>query len=169
VLELINGATSSIDIEQQYIKLGGATTRALLEALASRRAEVKIRILASPAFRESWDQTVTSLEAFGLADLLRAMNLGYFTHLHNKGVLVDRRISVVTSTNWSENSITQAREAGVVVESAEIGEYYGRVIDLDWSVGLAPQDVPNRLAALSDTLDAVQPQQREFIHPADLR
>lgn len=169
VLALIRGATRSIDIEQQYIKLGGPKTRALLEALASRQGEVQVRIIASATFPEAWKQTFDSLEAFGLAGRLRAMNPGYFTHLHNKGVLVDRRISVVSSTNWSENSITQAREAGLVVTSDEVGAYFTGVMDFDWRVAIDPADVPARLADLGDALAALAPDERERIHPADLR
>ena len=67
-------------------------------------------MIVSPAFRkmgakDNWELSADSLDAYNLKDCLRAMNLKYFTHLHNKGVLIDRRIAVVSSTNWSENSI----------------------------------------------------------------
>lgn len=169
VRALVENARTSIDLEQQYIVAGGPKTEALLHALAARKGSVEIRILVSPAFEESWDKSVETLEAAGLDDCLRAIDLESFTHLHNKGVLVDRRIAVVTSTNWSENSITLAREAGVVIESPEIGDYYGRVVDVDWHGGIDPKDVPDRLAAVADAVAAVPSEATEEIHPADLR
>ena len=168
VRDLIRNATSSIDIEQQYIQVGGSKTKALLQELAARKDEVTIRILVSPAYKESWDKTVETLTAAGLEDRLRAINLNTFTHLHNKGVLVDSKFSVVTSTNMSENSITQAREAGVLIESEKIGKYFKRVVDVDWSGGLDQADVPSQLAELEDTLTTVE-EPTVAIHPADLR
>lgn len=110
---LIEEATISVDIEQQYIISGGPKTEALLALLQRRRSELTIRIIVSPMFRkvggvDSWERSVASLTAFGLEDCLRGMNLQFYTHLHNKGVIVDRSKVIVSSTNWSENSITRA-------------------------------------------------------------
>jgi len=103
-----------------------------------------------------------------LDDRLRAINLDSFTHLHNKGVLVDGRFTVVTSTNMSENSITQAREAGVLIDSPAIGQYFERVVDVDWKSGLDPADVRARLAEVEATLARVD-EPTQTIHPADAR
>lgn len=168
VRDLIRNANTSIDIQQQYIKAGGSKTRGLLEALSDRKGQVEIRILISPAFKEGWEKSVETLEAADLLDCLRAINLDSFTHLHNKGVLVDGKYTVVTSTNMSENSITQAREAGVLIESEEIGGYYKRVADSDWKSGIDPADVPVRLAAIEDAFNKVEEPTLEM-HPADLR
>lgn len=168
VLNLIRNAQTSIYLEQQYIVAGGSKTRNLLEALKERKDEVKIRIIISPAYAESWDQSLETLEAAELLDRTRAINLDSFTHLHNKGVLVDGRFTLVTSTNMSENSITKARETGILIESNEIGAYYKKVMDLDWKSGLDPADVPQQLAAIEDALSRVDEPMLE-IHPADER
>lgn len=168
VRKLIRAAQESVYIEQQYIVAGGAKTQGLLEELAARKGQVKIRIIVSPAYLESWNKTKETLEAADLLDCLRAINLDSFTHLHNKGVLVDGRYSVVTSTNMSENSITQAREAGVLIDSDEIGGYYRKVFDVDWETGIDPADVASHLAAVEDALSKVEEPTVE-VHPADLR
>lgn len=168
IRDLIRNAQISIDLEQQYIVAGGPKTQGLLEDLVSRKGEVAIRILVSPAFEESWNKTIKTLKAAGLLDCLRAINLDSFTHLHNKGVLVDGRFTVITSTNISENSITQAREAGVLIESEKIGAYYTRVLDVDWVSGIDPADVPQHLASVEDVLVRVDEPTIE-VHPADLR
>lgn len=168
VRKLIREAQESVYIEQQYIVAGGPKTQGLLEELSGRKGQVEIRIIVSPAYPESWDKTKETLEAADLLDCLRAINLDSFTHLHNKGVLVDGRYSVVTSTNMSENSITQAREAGVLIDSDEIGGYYRKVFDVDWETGIDPADVVSHLAAVEDALSKVEEPTVE-IHPADLR
>lgn len=173
VLGLVRAAQVSIDVEQQYIKAGGPKTRALLAALGQKHAEgVTVRIIVSPAFRkvgevDSWEASVASLKKYGLDGRLRALNLEYFTHLHNKGVIVDRRQVVVSSTNWSENSIVQAREAGVLVESAPVAEYFARAVDLDWSLSWDAADVPANLVRMVQEALFV-PDGFEAVHPADL-
>lgn len=168
VRDLIRNAQTSIDIEQQYIKVGGPRTQSLLQELSARKGEVAIRIIVSPAYAEGWEKTVESLEAADLLDCLRAINLDSFTHLHNKGVLVDGKFTVVTSTNMSENSITQAREAGVLIQSEKIGSYYKEAIDVDWETALDPADVVTHLAQIREALVTVEEPVLD-VHPADLR
>lgn len=173
VYKAIEAATSSVDVEQQYIKEGGPKTKALLALLKTKKSEgLTIRLIVSPAFRkigatDSWEASVASLEKHGLDDCLRAMNLEYYTHLHNKGVIVDRRRVVVSSTNWSENSITQAREAGVLIDSPDVAEYFAKVMDFDWSIAWHAADVPANLVQLFAEAQ-FRPGGFEEIHPADL-
>ena len=173
VRRLLMEARRSIDVEQQYILEGGAKTKGLLKALRQRKADgIQIRVIVSPAFRktgkkDNWEKTMDSLEKYDLLDCLKAMSLDFFGHLHNKGVLIDRQKVLVSSTNWSENSITRAREAGVLIESPDVAEYYARVFDLDWSVAWPTAEVPANLTQLfMNALDV--PDGFEEIHPADL-
>jgi phosphatidylserine/phosphatidylglycerophosphate/cardiolipin synthase-like enzyme len=170
MVPLVARAKQSVDIQQQYIQLGGPATESLLETLRDLPHTVQIRIMVSPAFRragetDSWELTVETLTHFGLASSLRAMNLGSYTHCHNKGLIVDRRWTVVSSTNWSENSIVRAREAGVLIDSPQVAAYFGAVFDWDWSIGIDAADLPAQLAALEPV--AMGPDVIE-IHPADL-
>jgi phosphatidylserine/phosphatidylglycerophosphate/cardiolipin synthase-like enzyme len=143
--DLLQSATSSIDLQQQYITAGDKVDD-LLETVAKRRdAGCTIRIIVSPAFPKAWNATVDTLDAVGLKDCLKALNLRYFTHCHNKGVIVDRKKVVVSSTNWSANSITKAREAGLIVGSPDVTKYYAGVFDEDWAEGIAADDVKKRL------------------------
>jgi phosphatidylserine/phosphatidylglycerophosphate/cardiolipin synthase-like enzyme len=172
VLALIQGAEHSIDVQQQYIVDGGGSTARLLDALAAKSDDVEIRVIVSPAFRktggtDNWEKSVAALAARGLDSKLRAMNLRFYTHCHNKGVIVDRSSVVVSSTNWSDNSIERAREAGVVVESAEIAGYFASIFDFDWSIGWDAADVPANLAELFEEA-MFRPAAFDEIHPADL-
>ncbi|MFN8441233.1 MAG: phospholipase D-like domain-containing protein [Caldilineaceae bacterium] len=172
--KLILAARHSIEIEQQYIINAAANSKleALLAALAKRKNEVQIRILVSPAYRkvggmDNWELSMAALEAHQLKDCLRALNLDYFTHLHNKGLIFDRKQVIVSSTNWSENSISRAREAGVLIQSAEIGEYFASVFDYDWSIAWDPSILPANLPLPQQDARVVTAEFEE-VHPADL-
>src|SRR5262249_17245749 len=115
ISNLLEKAETSIILQQQYI-LAGDKVDDLLQIVADRREkDVDVRIMASATFPKNWNLTVETLDAVGLKDRLKALNLKHFTHLHNKGVIVDRKHVAVSSTNWSANSITKAREAGVLL------------------------------------------------------
>jgi phosphatidylserine/phosphatidylglycerophosphate/cardiolipin synthase-like enzyme len=138
-------AEESIILQQQYV-LAGDKVDDLLQIVAERREKgVDVRIMASATFPKNWNLTVETLDAVGLKDCLKALNLKFFTHLHNKGVIVDRTQVAVSSTNWSANSITKAREAGVLLTSKHLAGYYAGVFDEDWNEGIAADDVRKKL------------------------
>jgi phosphatidylserine/phosphatidylglycerophosphate/cardiolipin synthase-like enzyme len=168
--QLIEEATSSIDIQQQYIKFRGGDTPQLGELLAAlerRKGELTIRIILSARFPESWEDSLASLAQFNLIDTVRAMNPDFFAHLHNKGLIFDRHKVIVTSTNWSQNSIALAREAGVLIESPKIAGYYASVFDFDWEIARSPSDVPPDIENLM-ALAAADTVQYVPVHPADI-
>jgi phosphatidylserine/phosphatidylglycerophosphate/cardiolipin synthase-like enzyme len=65
------------------------------------------------------------------------------TYVHNKGMIADRERVLISSINGTENSITNNRETGVVLESTDAGKYFSDVFDLDWE-----------LSATSEPLDS---------------
>ena len=143
VKALLKSAEKSIYLQQQYV-LAGNGVKDLIQIMSKKKTDhpgFDIRVISSAAFPENWAKTKATLDAAGLLDTLKAINPKSFTHCHNKGVIVDNRAVLVSSTNWSMNSITRAREAGVLVRSAKITEYYKDVFLLDWKEGLDPDDV----------------------------
>ena len=143
-------ATKSIRMQQQYIKAAGPKIKELVRCIADARERgVEVRIMVSQTFLPAWKASVLSLEAFQLEDCLKAQNPRLITHLHNKGIVVDEEVVIVTSTNWSENSVTLAREGGVLVRSKDVAAYFARVFDFDWSEGEIVGSVPQRLVELA--------------------
>jgi phosphatidylserine/phosphatidylglycerophosphate/cardiolipin synthase-like enzyme len=66
--------------------------------------------------------------------------------LHAKGMVVDRKVVLVSSVNWNEHSPTKNREVGVIIYG-EPAEYYARVFERDW-YGKAGGDRPGWLAVV---------------------
>src|SRR5215467_14851504 len=53
--------------------------------------------------------------------------------VHNKGFVIDSRTVVVSSQNFSPAGIYENRDAGVILESPEIAQYFGPIFDADWA------------------------------------
>lgn len=153
VSRLIDGAQRRILIQQQYILLSGPAVRDLLARVAARaNAGVEVRVIVSPQFRkvgktDNWELSQKALAAYGLEDRLRAMNIEIFSHLHNKGLVVDDKV-VISSTNWSDNSLSRGREAGLIVEDAALADYFATIFEADWSVAWPSKDVKPNVAEL---------------------
>lgn len=62
---------------------------------------------------------------------LNAMGVYY---VHNKGVLVDGNKTLVSSINWTENAITNNREAALILSSTGVYEYYENLFNQDWNL-----------------------------------
>jgi phosphatidylserine/phosphatidylglycerophosphate/cardiolipin synthase-like enzyme len=140
VSALLRGARDSICVQQQYITIEkpDAHVVKLLAILREKAETVDVKVVVSPKYPENTLKTKKALESFGLGDRLRFLDLQHFEHCHNKGVLVDGRAVVVSSTNWSDNSIGAAREAGLLIEDGEVAGYFQKVFDADWAAGLSP-------------------------------
>lgn len=175
VSNLIKNATLSIDVQQQSLKSalredgsvdGTKRVNQLLQMLQDKKAEgVKIRLMVSPKF--SWQDSLAAVRNFGLEEDLRAISLDTFTHLHNKGLVIDGNKAVVTSTNWTDNSMSRAREAGFLIEDDTVAAYYQKVFDLDWDqLSFAPDELPHHLVAvLQDALN--EPGEVAAMHPGE--
>lgn len=162
VRALIEGAQSRIWLQQQYLKATteGAVYELMNALMRARERKVEIRIIGSMAFDSGWNDTVRTVRAFHLEDTLRSLNLNHFVHCHNKGILVDHSSTVVSSTNWSDNSVTAAREIGAVVQSPTLNAYFSKVFTQDWENAWPLSETPGELAALEA---ASQDQNADFV------
>jgi phosphatidylserine/phosphatidylglycerophosphate/cardiolipin synthase-like enzyme len=52
--------------------------------------------------------------------------------VHNKGFIIDGGTVVVSSQNFSPAGIYENRDAGLILESEQIAEYFGPIFDADW-------------------------------------
>lgn len=157
LLALIVSANSSVMVEQYYayqhwgsVKYDtvGSAPNPLLEALIDRaRHGVTVRILLdSTYFNMDEDKSVSNLhtieyintiaEKEGIPIEAKAIDLDArgLAKAHNKGMVIDGRIALVSSINWNENSVRNNREVGVVI-SGEAAGYYARAFEQDWSEG----------------------------------
>lgn len=156
----IASATSSIIIEQQYIRnitfAGNGSIRRLVDSIVSARQahpNLRVRIIVAPPYSSTNtdDRNVLRAELNALASVgllegqnVRLLNKNQLTHCHNKLVIVDNERVLISSQNWSEPAVTTNREAGVVIDHPRIAGYFARIFDEDWNnafqaLGDAPQ------------------------------
>ncbi len=139
MLWVINSAQATLDIEIPYVSNSSVVVDELLDAIvAAKHRGVTVRIIME-ANRN--DNEAVAL-AFAKENIpIIWMDLRFFSAIHNKAFIADGRMILICSINWSEESISENREAGVVIEHEGIAGWYQAVFDYDW--GLADYDTPD--------------------------
>ncbi|RLJ03424.1 MAG: hypothetical protein DRP11_00675 [Candidatus Aenigmatarchaeota archaeon] len=137
LLEVIN-SSNQILVEQFYIRRNfGDELNPLLKSLvnaASRGATVKV-LLDSSWYNVREDDPNSNLKSVeylkrndAKAKLLDRENI---EKLHAKGFVADD-VTIISTINWSENSITRNREYALIIESDEVSGYFKKVFEHDW-------------------------------------
>lgn len=140
-------ASHDICIEQFQTDLLWATRWSDSESLSPLLAKVVEMLRAGGSCRMLLDSTWFNLDRNGeVADALTAVASvestdGAFemmhesspiTVAHNKGMLADGEVAVVSSNNWVYASFAKNRELAAIVHSAEVTDYLLRAFKLDW-------------------------------------
>jgi phosphatidylserine/phosphatidylglycerophosphate/cardiolipin synthase-like enzyme len=156
MLDLIDSANSSIDVQQFYVYPHWGSVKydtietapnPLIEALLDKaRDGVRVRILLDSTYYNMDEdggvnyltlKYVNSLAANESIPIeAKAVDLDEhgFAKVHNKGMIIDGGVALVSSINWNENSVMRNREIGLVI-SGEAAGYYARAFEQDWGEG----------------------------------
>jgi phosphatidylserine/phosphatidylglycerophosphate/cardiolipin synthase-like enzyme len=141
ILQLVASAQHSLYIQLQYIEASKDASSGnlkpeetaygqLLQAIADRvAAGVDVRLIESLQYGEKWAE---KMKAAGV-DL--TANISLQSNVNNKGFVVDSRPVVVSSQNFSPSGVRTNRDAGVIIENADIAQYFRENL----SGGLAKQ------------------------------
>ena len=163
LLALIAHAQRNLDIEQlsfyqDWAKV--APTSPLYSAVlaaADRGVHVRVLLNDGRAFNgghgggtgtASPDKnalTIAALNAYAASKHLqleaRTANLSAMgvDIIHNKGVLEDSDVTLVSSINWDENAVEHNRETGLLIRSPQVHAYYQALFDKDWNASATPE------------------------------
>ncbi len=150
ILDMIKGAEDSIYVQQYYIRHWENGKNPYLKAVkevAERGVEVKVLLDSShynvKGEEEGNDELRDELNEFARKNDLKmeARLLSQYKGLmktHTKGMIVDERKVLISSINWNANSMLQNREAGVIIESEQVGDYFSDVFLDDWHDYIEP-------------------------------
>jgi phosphatidylserine/phosphatidylglycerophosphate/cardiolipin synthase-like enzyme len=131
IMNLINGAQTSIYIQLQYIessKGNGDFYEDLLHAIANKISAGKdVKLIESLDYGLKWAEKMKSIGV----DLTENISLQH--NVHNKGFVIDSKIAVVSSQNFSPAGVHDNRDAGLIIENKEVAQYFEKVFLSDWN------------------------------------
>jgi subtilisin family serine protease/phosphatidylserine/phosphatidylglycerophosphate/cardiolipin synthase-like enzyme len=172
IIKLIRGARESIKIQQQTISPNGkyGLVRSIMDALIEAKRNnpnLTIQFMRSSKFLNESGRR--SLEELRNAECqVKFHNTGQLSHIHNKGIVVDGEAVVISSTNFTDTSIKENRECGVVIFDKNVAKYYDEMFNLDWSKGTKTPLPSPRIVLESDPRMRSNPSRYRRISLADI-
>lgn len=145
ITALIESATESIYIENQYIRSSQAEIARLLESIkkAQKKNNVDVRIVLGKLFgQKDYDNEVLNVKNLSanfklkLGTNIRYINTNQFVHCHNKLIVIDGKTVLISSQNWSRTGVGAVggnREAGLLIEYPDLAQYYTQIFESDWN------------------------------------
>lgn len=148
ILDMIRSAEDRIYVQQYYIRDWEDRKNPYVEAIkdAGERG-VKVKMMLDTTWyhlgENGNDQMVEEINDFA-DDMnvdIEARLLSPYKNLlksHNKAMVIDGYRTLISSINWNANSVLRNREAGMIVENNEVGEYYSCIFLEDWVDTIEP-------------------------------
>jgi phosphatidylserine/phosphatidylglycerophosphate/cardiolipin synthase-like enzyme len=144
ILKLIRNAERSLYLQFSYIRQPSSETfDEIISAISDKMREgLDVRVLVGVNQKEEHSNIL-----LGRRRWKRSMFRRQTSKLHNKGILIDDKIAVVGSNNWSSDGTQYNRDASLVFYSRPIAQYYTEVFLFDWDnlskpIGSAPEVTP---------------------------
>ncbi|MBI5710636.1 MAG: hypothetical protein HZC42_10085 [Candidatus Eisenbacteria bacterium] len=149
-LEMIGGATTSLDFEEFYVSTWpGEPLEEVLAAIGQAAGRgVRVRILVDARMHATYPRTVDSLGTVpGIA--VRVLDMGRISGgvLHAKFFLVDGREVFLGSQNFDWRALKHIHELGVRVRDPRVAGEFARLFAMDWAAGTAPGAPPDTTRA----------------------
>ncbi len=150
ILGLINLAQKNIDIEVE--NFGDDEVIAALGARISQVPGLKIRTI-TPGCSAGGDPLYSRpflerLKKLGVENRVMAAEPDEnHPFMHAKMMVVDNQIFYLGSENLSFNSLTKARELGILTNNAELAQQLESNFSLDWTSAFAPESVTKAMCA----------------------
>ncbi len=163
ILYCINIAQATLDIQIPYFTSVGdaGEVDVIIDAILAAKARgVTVRVISDE--EKDFIEIAEILTDHGIPIVWQ--DTRWFTANHNKGIIVDGRIVLISSINYSDGSISSNREAGVIIENEDVAKWYQDVYDFDWGMGNCDDmddvnvywdpNIPNALSTINVTVYA---------------
>ena len=128
--KLIQSAKKTIRFQNQYIKISKQPDpdfeKAVDALLAKQKGGVDVKII----LRNEGDvrSMLEALRKKGFRDEDIKLQAG----CHNKGIIVDSKVALVGSHNWSSQGVTRNRDASLIFYDPGIAAYFEAIFEYDW-------------------------------------
>lgn len=148
LMALLRGAKHTVDIQIPYITYteraddaGFIELLALLRDLSQDQTKT-LRIILSTGNADN----VRKLVEYGVDQSVFRIQ----SNVHNKGIVVDDEIVLISSMNWSADGVLRNRDAGLIIYDAEIAAYYQQAFTYDWECRTADYIPPDPVVMLAE-------------------
>ncbi|MGO7608351.1 phospholipase D-like domain-containing protein [Rhizobium ruizarguesonis] len=131
ILELIDSAKNTLFMQYSYIRgpKNNDLYRDLLGAVAGRMKKgIDVRVIVDGRNEAAADVDLVLALGWDSARWRRQTS-----KVHNKGIIVDGRKTLVGSHNWSSDGTQINRDASLLFDDGEIAHYYDNVFQFDWA------------------------------------
>lgn len=131
ITKLVESARSSLYLQYSYITYSDAARDKPFQDLIdhigtlSHKAGFDLRIIVG---NNSAQEKVRKLVEAGFNE----RTIRVQSNIHNKGIIVDGRVVLVSSANWSSAGTLRNRDAGLIIYDAEVAQYYQEIFIDDW-------------------------------------
>jgi hypothetical protein len=131
-LKLIKSAKESVWFQNQYINFRGtdddfADFKLLVGALKQKIDDkLDVRIVCRDLMKQE------SLDVLIALDFPKEV-FRFQPACHNKTIIVDRKVVMFGSHNWSNEGVKTNRDASLIFDDEEIAAYLAKVYDYDWT------------------------------------
>ncbi|MGK5084571.1 phospholipase D-like domain-containing protein [Bdellovibrionota bacterium FG-1] len=135
-LEMINGAKSTIDIEQFYISnQAGQSLDPVIQAIkaAATQRGVKVRLMADTKMAKTYPETVAEI---GKTPGCEARLISYASSggiQHAKFFIIDGKQAFVGSQNFDWRALDHIHEIGLRLTESTVISDLGRIFEKDWA------------------------------------
>jgi hypothetical protein len=153
----IDLANTSIEVQNQYITQFNDSVdwdsdpspivRSLVDA---HERGVKIRVQVN---EDSDSDDVTEyfigkgIEVRWMGKQDSSLDENWLSDTHNKLVIIDSKVTLLSSINFGKNAFTNNREAGIVVQNLKVADHFKFIFTSDWDDG----EIPPYSSATKDT------------------
>jgi phosphatidylserine/phosphatidylglycerophosphate/cardiolipin synthase-like enzyme len=128
ILELISNAKNSVFLQFSYINKPTEKFDEIIKVVGEKMKEgLDVRVIVGTS-----QKPVNSDFLIARRKWKRKMFKIQRSKLHNKGVIVDGKLAVVGSNNWSSDGTQYNRDTSLIFYSREIAKYYTEVFEFDW-------------------------------------
>ena len=148
ILGVMQRARESVFIQQLQCALSwgdGLPNLYLDEAIRAAERGCDVKILLDSRYVDIRDDKLDNYDTVNLINEIarermlpnleaRLMVLKGIDKLHNKGIIVDNEFTLISSINWGRGAVLLNREAGVIIESRQLAEYFTEIFHLDWNM-----------------------------------
>ena len=143
VLQAINSAQKSIQLEDYMFTLGGASGPVAQALIAKARAGVDVRVILDRAPYGGHNPNPATAQALQAGGVQCQTSSPAFTYTHEKSMVVDGQVAVVMTFNMTNAGVASNREYGVVDTNPQDVADISNVFVADWNRAPVTVSAPN--------------------------